>query len=84
VVFNDLYLCRKFLRFLHFLHRILKVVEFIANSVEFATNYGVFDERVVVLDLTFICVLDLTFATNLPKHLEFSKIDVIFAPRLMK
>lgn len=24
------------------------------------------------------------FVTNLPKHLEFSKIDVIFAPRLIK
>lgn len=46
MIYNDLYLCRKFLRFLHFLHRILKVGEFATNSV-------VFDARMVVLDLTF-------------------------------
>lgn len=46
MIYNDLYLCRKFLRFLHFLHRILKVGEF-------ATNSAVFDERIVVLDQLF-------------------------------
>lgn len=50
MIYNDLYLCRKFLRFLHFLHRILKVGEFATNSGVFTKESGVFDERIVVLD----------------------------------
>lgn len=46
-------------------------------------NSVVFDGSVVVIDQLFISSR-LTFVTNLPKYLEFSKIDVIFAPRLIK
>lgn len=79
MIYNYLYLCRKFLRFLHFLHRILKVGEFATNSGVFTKNSVVFDERIVVLDQP-LSVPQSIFVTNLPKHLEFSKIGVIFTP----
>ena len=80
MIYNDLYLCRKFLRFLHFLHRILKVGEFAQNYGVFAKNSVVFDEIVVVLDQLLLMSSIGFFVVNLPKYLENSKIGVIFAP----